>query len=405
MRLWFIYSVVFVLAGTLAACGNPPVPAPTPPATAPLAAATAPLAPSPTALADAPLATTPFAAASPTAAPTGATGTSGAAGATDTPPAPSSTALIYYWPSVLPRGLEVLTFASYADERGFMLTLQNPQDRQYFMQITGGQATTFFDAVPSGAQPIQIRQQAGYEFSTGGGWSFHWQTGEHGYSVGGIMDRSDTLAVAEGLAPISLAEFQARLDTPALAGTEGITATATTTTTIKTVSSGVPVATITALSSTPPIPLTVITVTASSTLPPEDLRSVGLGIVRYEAELTLDNRPDTAWVEGVPGAGIGEWIRFEFAEPVLLVRMAISAGLERDEEIFRRNHRPQRLLLTFADGSSDVVQLADRRGTQAVPIAYKLTDVIQLTIEEVYPSARYDDTPITEVQFFGYLLE
>lgn len=166
-----------------------------------------------------------------------------------------------------------------------------------------------------------------------------------------------------------------------------------------------PVATITALSSTPPIPLTVITVTASSTLPPEDLRSVGLGIVRYEAELTLDNRPDTAWVEGVPGAGIGEWIRFEFAEPVLLVRMAISAGLERDEEIFRRNHRPQRLLLTFADGSSDVVQLADRRGTQAVPIAYKLTDVIQLTIEEVYPSARYDDTPITEVQFFGYLLE
>ncbi len=402
MRLWFIYSVIFVLAGTLAACGNPPVPAPTPPATAPLAAATVPPAPSPTELADAPPATTAFAAAAPTAAPTGAAGTSGA---TDTPPAPSSTALIYYWPSVLPRGLEVLTFASYADERGFMLTLQNPQDRQYFMQITGGQATTFFDAVPSGAQPIQIRQQAGYEFSTGGGWSFHWQTGDHGYSVGGIMDRSDTLAVAEGLAPISLAEFQARLDTPALAGTEGITATATTTTTIKTVSSGVPVATITALSSTPPIPLTVITVTASSTLPPEDLRSVGLGIVRYEPELTRDNRPDTAWVEGVPGAGIGEWIRFEFAEPVLLVRMSISAGLERDEEIFRRNHRPQRLLLTFADGSSDVVQLADRRGMQAVPIAYKLTDVIQLTIEEVYPSARYDDTPITEVQFFGYLLK
>ncbi|NJL04183.1 MAG: hypothetical protein HC911_04565 [Chloroflexaceae bacterium] len=401
MRLWFIYSVIFVLAGTLAACGN--TPAPPPPATATVAPAPTPPTPRPTELADAPPAITPSNTAAPTPAPTEAAEATEAAGATDTPPAPSSTALTYYWPSDLPRGLEVLNFASYADERGFMLTLQNPQDRQYFMQITGGQATTFFDAVPSGAQSIQIRQQEGYEFSTGGGWSFHWQTGNHGYSVGGIMDRNDTLAVAEGLAPISLAAFQERLDTTPLAGTEGITATSTPP--AKTISSGVPVATITALSNTPPIPLTVITVTASSTLPPEDLRAIGLGIVRYAPELTRDNRPDTAWVEGVPGAGIGEWIRFEFAEPVLLVRMSISAGLERDEEIFRRNHRPQRLLLTYADGSSDVVQLADQRGPQAVPIAYKLTDVIQLTIEEVYPSARYDDTPITEVQFFGYPLE
>lgn len=335
--------------------------------------------------------------------------------APDTADAPS---LTYYWPTDLPRGLVVLPFASYADARGFMVTLQNPQDRQYFMQVTGGQASGLAEAVSSGAMRATVRGVAGYEFSTGGGWSFHWEQGDVGYSVGGIMGREDTLAVAEGLEAVSLATFRERLaalpqavgDAAGAAPAPTDRATITTGTATLTVTGTVPdsqvaAATITALGSEPPLPLAVAVVTASSTLASEDLTALGLGVVSYDAGLTLDGRADTAWVEGVAGAGAGETITFRFGSPVIVVRMAVSAGLERDEQIWQANNRPRSLTVTYSDGMSETVGLADRRGLQEIGLGYRLTDSITLTLRDVYAGTRYDDTPLTEVRFVGYAVE
>ena len=46
----------------------------------------------------------------------------------------------------------------------------------------------------------------------------------------------------------------------------------------------------------------------------------------------------TAWNEGVEGPGVGEWVRFDFGEPVVLTRIEIANGYQKDEERFQGTH-------------------------------------------------------------------
>ncbi len=48
----------------------------------------------------------------------------------------------------------------------------------------------------------------------------------------------------------------------------------------------------------------------------------------------LDGDPASAWNEGADGPGIGEWVLYDFGEPVPLARIEIANGYQRDEERF-----------------------------------------------------------------------
>jgi hypothetical protein len=157
----------------------------------------------------------------------------------------------------------------------------------------------------------------------------------------------------------------------------------------------------------PPTPTAVernltalLRISASSVLPDEEIP--GLGLVRYIPENAIDGNPTTSWVEGIEGPGIGERLSLDFSQPVTLTRLGIRVGFDRDDDIFLKNYRLHHARLLFSDGSSQSVEFEDRRGIQYVSIAHVRTTSLIIVIDEVYQSGRYDDTPIAEVEIWGY---
>ena len=90
-----------------------------------------------------------------------------------------------------------------------------------------------------------------------------------------------------------------------------------------------------------------------------------------------------------------------FPAPVEVTQFGIVVGYDRDEEIFFANHRLRRARLEFDNGTGLVVEFQDQRGMQRINIPPTLTQTIAIVIEDVYSGARYDDTPIAEVEIWG----
>jgi hypothetical protein len=107
-------------------------------------------------------------------------------------------------------------------------------------------------------------------------------------------------------------------------------------------------------------------------------------------------------VEGVAGPGIGEQLKLVFPQPISVTRLGVDVGFDRDEPIFYANNRVRRARLLFSDGSTQSVEFLDRRGIQYVASAGVTTTFITIVIDDVYPGSKYDDTPIAEVEVWGY---
>lgn len=142
----------------------------------------------------------------------------------------------------------------------------------------------------------------------------------------------------------------------------------------------------------------VAEITASSTRAPMTYR----GELRtYLPVNGLDGKPSTAWVEGVPGPGIDEWLRVSFRRVIALSGTSILAGYGVDRARFRSNNRVKKVALTFSDGTRQEVALEDREDPQRVEFSSrKIVSWVTFTILEVYVGDRdLEDTAISEVAF------
>jgi eukaryotic-like serine/threonine-protein kinase len=120
---------------------------------------------------------------------------------------------------------------------------------------------------------------------------------------------------------------------------------------------------------------------------------------QFAPENTRDERADTAWVEGAPGPGIGEWIAFTF-KPQTIQYLELFPGYGKSKDLFFANHRLKRATLIFSDGTRTSVQLFDEMRVQTVALQAPVrTSSLRLIIEEVFPGAQYDDTAIAEISW------
>jgi hypothetical protein len=120
----------------------------------------------------------------------------------------------------------------------------------------------------------------------------------------------------------------------------------------------------------------------------------------YGPESLFDKANDTAWVEGVPGQGIGEWIVVEFDRLRLVKAIEINNGYNKDRDIYQKNSRIKEFKLEFSEREKRNVTLKDTGTPQPIPLpkdqplkAYW----VKLTIESVYPGIKFDDTAISEL--------
>ena len=118
------------------------------------------------------------------------------------------------------------------------------------------------------------------------------------------------------------------------------------------------------------------------------------------ASNVLDGSLTTAWVEGVLGPGLGEWIQLDFSREVELSRVDITPGYFKSEHSWAHNNRLAAATLQFSDGSARSVSFVDRKESQSVELGRKKSRWVRLTIDRIYGGARdSDDSPISEISF------
>jgi hypothetical protein len=118
----------------------------------------------------------------------------------------------------------------------------------------------------------------------------------------------------------------------------------------------------------------------------------------YYPANAIDGKRSTAWIEGVDGPGLGEWIRFDFDREINLHRILIQPGYFKSPQIWAGNNRVATLTAYFSDGSARDLPFTDRMESQKVDIGTVRTKWVKFVIKSVYFGAD-PDTAISEVAF------
>jgi hypothetical protein len=118
----------------------------------------------------------------------------------------------------------------------------------------------------------------------------------------------------------------------------------------------------------------------------------------YYPANAIDGKRSTAWVEGVDGPGLGEWIRFDFDREINLHRILILPGYFKSPAIWAENNRIQTLTAFFSDGTSRDLTFTDRMDSQKVDIGSVKTKWVKFVIKSVYYGTD-PDTAISEIAF------
>jgi len=138
---------------------------------------------------------------------------------------------------------------------------------------------------------------------------------------------------------------------------------------------------------------------ASSTLPDQDGLTYGIAN-------TLDGQITTAWnSEGsTPGKGVppvGQKLDYTLASRQHVVGVRIINGFNPgdSQHKFTDNHRVQTMAIR-GGGQERQVDLADSFSPQFVEVDFPNTDTLELEVLSVYPTTKWPDVGITEVQIF-----
>jgi hypothetical protein len=130
---------------------------------------------------------------------------------------------------------------------------------------------------------------------------------------------------------------------------------------------------------------------ASSRLPPQFGNSYGV------RNLYVGGSSE-AWVEGVSGYGIGEWIVVEFDGRRSVRSLLIDNGYQKNADIYYKNSRVKRVRLVFSSGETFIRALDDKFGTQKIILDKRVSAYwVQIVVEDVYRGSKYSDTAISKL--------
>ncbi len=105
----------------------------------------------------------------------------------------------------------------------------------------------------------------------------------------------------------------------------------------------------------------------------------------YGVQNLFEGSGSTAWVEGRPGHGVGEWIVIEFDGPRLITGIEIRNGYQKNSDIYYKNSRVRRLRVVFSQGESRTFTLQDKFGAQTISLDRPIKAYwAQFIIDEVY---------------------
>lgn len=135
----------------------------------------------------------------------------------------------------------------------------------------------------------------------------------------------------------------------------------------------------------------------------------------YSANNVIDNDPATSWVEGVSGNGNGEYIKIynyyaenKFYGFCSIEKIGIINGFAENERLFFENNRVRTIRLDYSNivngewiESSAIITFEDTMDMQYYTFSSPvISDSFKVSILEVYPGSKWDDTCIAEFKIF-----
>jgi hypothetical protein len=116
-----------------------------------------------------------------------------------------------------------------------------------------------------------------------------------------------------------------------------------------------------------------------------------------------DDDPSTAWVEGKPGPGVGEWVRLHVTtmHGANRVRLRLRNGYQKSQHLFEANTRAKVVTITLLPSKVTVQrELADQMGWQEVVVDQPAGDLsgVELRIDSVYAGKKYEDLCLSDAQ-------
>jgi len=122
---------------------------------------------------------------------------------------------------------------------------------------------------------------------------------------------------------------------------------------------------------------------------------------------TLDGQITTGWNSNgsTPGQGVdpvGQKLTYKLSAPQHIVGVRLINGYNPNDanHQFTDNYRVHSLILR-GGGQERTVDLADSFSPQFVEVDFPNADTVELEIASVYPTNKWKDVGITEVQFFA----
>lgn len=117
----------------------------------------------------------------------------------------------------------------------------------------------------------------------------------------------------------------------------------------------------------------------------------------YVPRNLVDDNLTTAWVEGKPGDGIGEWILADFTAVKKVTAIRLLNGYHKNVDVFKKNNRVREAEIVFSNGKKQPISLQDRDGAQDFimpePVEARW---VQVKIVSVFRGEKFQDTAISE---------
>ena len=125
--------------------------------------------------------------------------------------------------------------------------------------------------------------------------------------------------------------------------------------------------------------------------------------MNYKVENVIDDKPSTAWIEGVSDDGIGQFIQFSSNNTFRVDKIDIINGFSKNQKTYMKNNRVKKVIIEFSDKSQQVYELEDNNMEyQTIDIGGINTNSVKVIIQEVYTNGRvYKDTCISEISVYG----
>ena len=131
------------------------------------------------------------------------------------------------------------------------------------------------------------------------------------------------------------------------------------------------------------------------------IRSVSASSSRkaYPVKYLNDNDPSTTWVAGTKPDGIGDWVLLTLEDETFVTSLDYTTGFDyaKDgQDYFFLNNRLKRITITLSGGEPINYDFNGKDRKVQIPIN-AITSTIKITIKDVYPGSKWQDTCISEL--------